>query len=827
MTRRRRPLKIHRVIFGVVAVCLLGASVFGAPRQHIISGFVQTSGGSGVEGMSVVGNNGASSTVTATNGAYSVTVPNNWSGIITVSKAGWLITPASKTYSRIRGSIANENYVAYQPTISGYVKKADGTALSGASVSASGAASTITDDSGYYAITVPYNWSGSVSVSLVGYSFADKNYTNIITDQPNQDFTGYQPTISGYVRKTDGTALSGATITASNGGGSGITDVNGYYEIIVPYDWSGTVTAKRVAWQITPASYSYNNLTADELNQDFTAIYVGIIVKADGAGDYPTIQAAIDAAVNGDAVMLQMGTFTGNGNRDIDFKGKAITVRGATGDPNDCIIDCQADINNPHRGFKFASGEDTNSILEGVTIINGYGPSEAFFVPGSGIWIFSVAGGILCRNSGPLIINCIIKSNTTWNMGGGIYNYESDTVIKNCIFISNFINDIGDSGGAGIFNEDSNIILTGCLFFGNSSYQPGGGVYNFHSIGDINNCKFDNNVAGLCGGGINNDDSNVSIRNCSFTNNSMTESSRGGGGVANHYGSIVTISNCNFINNEGYNGGGVWNYRSSIELKGCEFIGNTGRRDGGGLYVYFSGSPPVNNCSFVDNTAMSGGGILNYYTDMKLSNSYFSNNTASQHGGGMYSLNISSPILKNCTFTGNSATWGGGLCNMLGLGGSYEINIKNCIIWGNSPDQVYNNGRMNISYSDIQNSWEGIGNINADPLFADGYHLIGYSPCINAGDPNYTPDVNETDIDGELRIVGGRIDMGADEFVCVGDFDGNGQENFADYAVFAAAWLSEPNDYNWDPNCDISEPNDDIIDERDLEVFVENWLAGI
>ena len=76
------------------------------------------------------------------------------------------------------------------------------------------------------------------------------------------------------------------------------------------------------------------------------------LVEPDGTGDFPTIQSAIDAAEDGDTIELTDGTFTGVGNRDLNYLGKAITVRSRSGDPNACIIDCgQAD-----RGFSFISG---------------------------------------------------------------------------------------------------------------------------------------------------------------------------------------------------------------------------------------------------------------------------------------------------------------------------------------------------------------------------------------------------------------------------------------------------------------------------------------
>jgi hypothetical protein len=57
--------------------------------------------------------------------------------------------------------------------------------------------------------------------------------------------------------------------------------------------------------------------------------------------------------------------------------------------------------------------------------------------------------------------------------------------------------------------------------------------------------------------------------------------------------------------------------------------------------------------------------------------------------------------------------------------------------------------------------------IDADPLFVDpssgDYHILPVSPCINAGNPDFVPAPGETDIDGEPRVMRGRVDMGADE----------------------------------------------------------------
>ena len=127
---------------------------------------------------------------------------------------------------------------------------------------------------------------------------------------------------------------------------------------------------------------------------------------------YETIQAAIDDCDDGDVVMLAPGTYTGDGNRDIDFHGKAITVRST--DPNNpdivatTIIDCNGTHEHPHRGFYFHSREDASSIVDGLIIANGYQSDE----PG---------GAIYCMAGSPTIRNCVITGNSAYKGGGGFY----------------------------------------------------------------------------------------------------------------------------------------------------------------------------------------------------------------------------------------------------------------------------------------------------------------------------------------------------------------------------------------------------------------------
>jgi parallel beta-helix repeat protein len=278
--------------------------------------------------------------------------------------------------------------------------------------------------------------------------------------------------------------------------------------------------------------------------------------------------------------------------------------------------------------------------------------------------------------------------------------------------------------------------------------------------------------------------------------------------------SMTVLDGFTITNGSATYGGGMNNDSSNPTVTNCTFSGNTADDDGGGMYNNDSSSPTVTNCTF-------------------------SGNTANNDGGGMYNNDSSSPMVTNCTFSGNTANDdGGGMYNYA----SSSPTVTNCIFWTNSPDEIYNiGGAPAVNYSNIHGGWTGAGgteNINIDPLFVDddgadnvvgtdddNLHLLGSSPCIDAGDPNYPEDANKFDIDGDARVIGGRIDIGADEYTFgeLSDFSDNGIVNFEDFAFLAYYWqgyvCEEP---DWCEGCDYNQSG--VVDVNDLMRFCENWL---
>jgi hypothetical protein len=411
-------------------------------------------------------------------------------------------------------------------------------------------------------------------------------------------------------------------------------------------------------------------------------------VLPDGSGDFPTIQAAVDAASDGDVIQLGDGTFTGVGNRNISYLGKAITIQSISDDSSLCIIDCQGG----GRGFVFESSEGASSVLEGVTITSGYA---------------EYGGGVYCIGSSPTFDNVVLSENTAARDGGGAYcKNDADVTMTDIVFVHNH----AESGG-GMYCRLSSPSVTGATFSGNYAEHGGGGMWlstngsptlaestfseNHADYGGgmtcsgsptITNVVFLQNYADWGeGGGLECSFGSPTLANVTFSHNQAD----GGGGMKYFGGGSPSITNVLFLHNRaisGPGGGMKCSGDGSPFLYNVTFWENEASLEGGGLRFFGGGTPTVANATFGYNTAGSGGGGIDCFnTALTLEHAIVA---FSSSGAGVHCCPSSSAALSCCDVFGNAGgDWVGCIADQDSLNGNFHEDPLLC--GPRNPEEPY------------------------------------------------------------------------------------------------------------------------------------------
>ncbi len=433
--------------------------------------------------------------------------------------------------------------------------------------------------------------------------------------------------------------------------------------------------------------------------------------------DFPTIQFAINAASNGDVVLVEQGTYF----ERISFEGKAITVR-ASGSNCNTTIDGTGGI--PFLSVvTFDNGEGPNSVLEGFTITGGN---------------YGLGAGMLVQESSPTILDCRFEGNVA---GGTVRGNPSFSPHQPGIGI-----DFGVTGGPMIGNGGSGSGMVSGFIPGGMGI--GGGAFNNGQFGTTSptyrRCEFIDNTAGT-GGGMASFTADATLIECTFTNNQAAQ----GGGFHNSANSDAVVRRCLFENNSSTGlGGGMQNFNGDPVIRNCRFEGNHANSLGGGLFHAF-GSPQIAGCLFTGNTSVNGGGL------------------AVSNGSG-------TTTVVNCTFSLNNASAffnpGGGIYTL-----STSLLIRNSVLWADTPDEIAGTGAATVTFSDVLGGFPGQGNLNVNPQFVDpaagSFRLQAGSPCIGEGNNSLVPGGLNADLGGIPRILG-TVDMGAYECLidpCTGE----------------------------------------------------------
>jgi hypothetical protein len=408
-----------------------------------------------------------------------------------------------------------------------------------------------------------------------------------------------------------------------------------------------------------------------------------------------TIQAAIDAAGDGDLILVTNGLYA-TGGRTVN--GYALTNRVVVNKPVS-VQSVNGSTVTIIQGYQVPGTKNGDAAVRCVYLADGATMTGFTLTNGAtrstGDWYNEETGGaVWCDSTNPVIANCTIVGNATGDSGGGAFN----GTFTNCVFANN----VSLNVGGGVYNSS----LSYCTMSGNSAAWGGGGAYFPQNGSAVNDCVFTNNSAGYDGGGI----WGGVARNCVFAGNAATDQ---------------------FYHDGSANGGGAYGYPAGV----------------------------LDHCILTNNTAYSGGGA----EEEDLYDCVIRNNYALTNGGGLDGC-----YAYSCTIVSNQAVT---ICG----GVDYSLLINSISYFNSAPSNSnYNTAYTTVNYCcTTPQPPGGTGNFTNSPQFVDlvneDFHLQSTSPCINSGNNSYLTNNYDSvniaeDFDGNPRVQGGTVDVGAYEY---------------------------------------------------------------
>ncbi len=499
--------------------------------------------------------------------------------------------------------------------------------------------------------------------------------------------------------------------------------------------------------------------------------------------EYPTIQAAITAASDGDVVLVADGVYSGPGNTNVSFLGKSISVRSQNGAQH-CVINGQLSA----RGFSFGGGEGPDSVLDGFSVVNG------FASPGGG-------GIDVTNESNPTIRNCFITDCYGFDFGGAIRVIGSSPTIIGCTFADNYT----DWFGGGFFIWGGHTTIVDCVFNGNNGLADGGGL----------------DVYG---------NSAVTVLDCTFTGNYHS-------GIYLTSSGHATITNCLFSGNTT---GGIVVENAPLAITNCTLVLNTHPYGGGALYASGLGAAEVNNCIFWGNVGAGqindGDTIVNHsiveggWSGAGSGNSDADPLFVSGPGGAWTSPPVFDPATNTTVFTDAKATFVPG--DLAGM--QFNPNLGQPRVL-----HIRDNGETTISVTGNFTTML-VGNYAApngnEPYQVFDARVRSGSPAIDSGNNAAVPAGITTDLAGQPRFADDPatpdagfgippiVDRGAYEFQpCLGDLDGDGTVGIADFLALLGAW--GPCDACDDVPCPADLNQDCVVGTWDFLGLLGAWGA--